>query len=212
MNEELRSAAEELETSKEELQSVNEELITVNQELKEKVEELSHANSDLNNLMASTDMATIFLDRQLRVVRFTPRLQDLFNLLPADMGRPISDITHKLRYDSLIADAEQVLDRLASVEREIETEDARTFLSRIAPYRTLDDKISGVVVTLIDVTQIKRAQAEVRAGAERYRTLFELVPVAVYATDADGLIQEFNRRAVELWGRTPERNAEKYCG
>ena len=211
MNEELRSAAEELETSKEELQSVNEELITVNQELKEKVEELSRANSDLNNLMTSTDLATIFLDRQLRVVRFTPRVQDIFNLLPPDLGRPISDITHKLRYDGLIADAQKVLDRLASIEREIETEDERTFLSRIAPYRTLDDKISGVVVTLIDVTQIKRAQAEVRAGTERYRTLFELVPVAVYTTDAEGVIQDFNDRAVELWGRKPEAD-EMFCG
>lgn len=212
MNEELRSAAEELETSKEELQSVNEELITVNQELKEKVEELSCANSDLNNLMTSTDLATIFLDRQLRVVRFTPRVRETFNLLPADVGRPISDITHKLRYDKLLADAEQVLDRLASIEREIETEDGRSFLARIAPYRTIDDKISGVVVTLVDVTAIKRAEAEVRAGTQRYRTLFELVPVAVYTTDAEGTILEYNHRAAEMWGRSPTRHGEKFCG
>ncbi|HEV2804729.1 MAG TPA: PAS domain S-box protein [Chthoniobacterales bacterium] len=211
MNEELRSAAEELETSKEELQSVNEELTTVNQELKEKVEELSRANSDLNNLMTSTDLATMFLDRQLRVVRFTPRMQDIFSLLPGDMGRPIADITHKLSYDSLIEDAARVLDRLASIEREVETEEERTFLSRIAPYRTLDDKISGVVLTLIDISQIKRAQAEVRAGTERYRTLFELVPVAVYTTDAEGVIEEFNDHAVELWGRKPKAE-EKFCG
>lgn len=211
MNEELRSATEELETSKEELQAVNEELITVNEELKEKVEELSRANSDLNALTTSTDLATIFLDRQLRVVRFTPRMQETFNLLPADLGRPISDITHKLRYESLIADAERVLDRLVPIEREIETEEDRSLLVRIAPYRTLDDKIVGVVVTLIDVTQIKHAQAEVRAGTQRYRTLFELVPVAVYTTDADGVIQEFNDHAVELWGRKPQAH-EKFCG
>ncbi|HVF70494.1 MAG TPA: PAS domain S-box protein [Chthoniobacterales bacterium] len=211
MNEELRSAAEELETSKEELQSVNEELITVNQELKDKVEELSRANSDLNNLMTSTDLATIFLDRQLRVLRYTPRVQETFNLLPTDLGRPISDITHKLRYDSLTGDAERVLQRLTVIEREAETPDARTFLARMSPYRTLDDRISGVVLTLIDVTQIKHAQAEVRAGEQRYRTLFELVPVAVYSTDADGVIQDYNKRAVELWGRKPEQG-EKFCG
>src|SRR5712691_11925904 len=98
MNEEMRSTTEELETSKEELQSVNEELTTVNHELKSNVEELSRTNSDLQNLMASTDIGTIFLDRQLRIKRFTPSAQSVFNLLPADVGRPISDITHKLAY------------------------------------------------------------------------------------------------------------------
>lgn len=207
MNEELRSAAEELETSKEELQSVNEELITVNQELKEKVEELSRANSDLNNLMTSTDLATIFLDRQLRVVRFTPRVQETFNLLPADVGRPISDITHKLRYDTLIADAELVLERLNVIEREAETEDARTFLARMSPYRTLDDRISGVVVTLIDVTQIKHAQAEVRAISHqmeaqehRFATIMKTVPDFVYEFDLEGRFTFVNASLLALWG------------
>ena len=109
MNEEMRSATEELETSKEELQSVNEELTTVNHELKANVEELSKTNADLNNLMASTDIGTIFLDRQLRIHRFTPSAQKIFNLIPADVGRPISDITSRLHYDGFIADCEQVL-------------------------------------------------------------------------------------------------------
>lgn len=211
MNEELRSAAEELETSKEELQSVNEELITVNQELKEKVEELSRANSDLNNLMAATDLATIFLDRSLRVVRFTPRVTETFNLRPADVGRPISDITHKLRYETLIADAERVLDRLVPIERDIETNDGRSFLTRIAPYRTLDDKISGVVVTLIDVTQIKRAQAEVRAisnqmeaQAHRFDTIMEAVPDFVYEFNLEGRFTYVNPALLKLWGLSAE--------
>jgi two-component system CheB/CheR fusion protein len=211
MNEELRSAAEELKTSKEELQSVNEELITVNHELKEKVEELSHANSDLSNLMAATDLATIFLDRQLRVVRFTPRVLETFNLLPADVGRPISDITHKLRYDTLIPDAERVLDRLASIEREIETEKGRTFLARIAPYRTIDDTISGVVLTLVDVTQIKHAQAEVRAISDqmearehRFETIMEAVPDFVYEFDLEGRFTFVNASLLALWGLTSE--------
>ena len=123
MNEEMRSATEELETNKEELQSVNEELITVNHELKSSVEELSQANADLNNLMASTDIGTIFLDRQLRIQRFTPSAQKIFNLIPADMGRPISDITSRLNYEDFIAEAESVLRDLRMIEREVQVGD-----------------------------------------------------------------------------------------
>ena len=212
VNEEMRSAAEELETSKEELQSVNEELTTVNHELKNSVEDLSRANTDLNNLMASTDIGTIFLDRQLRIQRFTPSAQKIFNLLPADLGRPLSDITSKLAYPEFIHEAQSVLDNLATTEREVRVDEESWYAVRIAPYRTQEDRIAGVVATFIDITRRKRAEEEVRAGAARYQTLFDLVPVAVYATDAEGLIQEFNRRAVELWGRTPKRNAEKHCG
>jgi two-component system CheB/CheR fusion protein len=215
MNEELRSAAEELETSKEELQSVNEELITVNHELKEKVDELSRANGDLNNLMTSTDLATIFLDRELRVVRFTPRVQDTFNLLPADVGRPISDVTHKLQYDALIGDAKEVLDRLAPIEREIEAEGA-CFLTRITPYRTLDDKISGVVFTLVDVTQVKRAQDEVRvisdqmeAQSLRFQTILEAVPDFIYEFDLQGRFTFVNPSLLRLWGKTAEEAVGK---
>ena len=119
MNEEMRSATEELETSKEELQSVNEELSTVNYELKANVEELSNTNADLNNLMASTDIGTVFLDRHLRIHRFTPSAQKIFNLIPADIGRPISDITTRLHYDGFIADCEKVLESLQTIEREV---------------------------------------------------------------------------------------------
>jgi two-component system CheB/CheR fusion protein len=155
MNEELRSASEELETGKEELQSVNEELITVNQELKVNVEDLSRANSDLQNLMAATDIGTIFLDRQLSIKRFTPRVQDVFNLLPADVGRPLSDITHKLKYDELTEDAEKVLKDLSTVERELRNKAGAWFLARMRPYRTAEDKIDGVVMTFVDITRRK---------------------------------------------------------
>jgi two-component system CheB/CheR fusion protein len=211
MNEEMRSAAEELETSKEELQSVNEELTTVNHELKQKIEEVSRVNNDLQNLMAATDIGTIFLDRQLRIERFTPPVCDVFNLQSGDLGRPIGDITHKLNYDGLLDDAQEVLDRLAPIEHEVVATNGRNLLARIAPYRTADHKISGVVLTFVDITARKRAEEQMRAGAQRYRTLFELVPVAVYTTDAEGAIQEFNKRAVELWGRTPDRRV-KFCG
>ena len=119
-NEELRSSAEELETSKEELQSVNEELTTVNQELKIKIEELRLSNNDFQNLINSTDVATIFLDRALRVKFTTPRAREVFNLLPSDIGRPLMDITSRLRDRQLESDLHQVLDALQAVDREVE--------------------------------------------------------------------------------------------
>ena len=158
MNEELRSAAEELETSKEELQSVNEELTTVNQELKLKIDELGLANNDLQNFINSTDIATIFLDRQLRVKLFTARSRDIFNLLPTDAGRPLSDITNSLRDGQLHDDVKLVIDRLHTLEREVETRDGRWFLMRVLPYRTSDDRIEGVVLTFVELRQRRQAQ------------------------------------------------------
>ncbi len=180
INEEMRSASEELEASKEELQSINEELITVNQELKNNVVELSRANNDLQNLMASTEIGTIFLDRQLCIMRFTPSVQELFNLIPADLGRPLSDITHKLNYAELTRDAERVLQDLAIREREV-LSDGRWYLGRMLPYRTLDDHIEGVVLTFVDISVRKRAE-EARIALER-----EL-----------GVVTERNRLAQEL--------------
>jgi two-component system CheB/CheR fusion protein len=165
MNEELRSATEELETSKEELQSINEELTTVNHELKSNLEELSRANSDLQNLMASTDIATVFLDRQLRIKRFTPRLQEIFSVISSDIGRPLSDLTSKLRYAELAEDAQRVLDTLEKQECEVQA-DGHWFIARIAPYRTVEDKIEGVVVTFVDITERKHAEENVRSNME----------------------------------------------
>ena len=134
MNEELRSATEELETSREELQSINEELTTVNQELKSKVDELGHANSDLHNLMAATAIATVFLDRDLRIMRYTPSAVELFNLIPTDVGRPLTDLAHRLDYPEMERDALRVLDELVPVEREVRAA-GRWFLARALPYR-----------------------------------------------------------------------------
>jgi len=140
MNEEYKLMTEELETSKEELQSVNEELKTVNRELEEKVEQLRQANSDLKNVMASTQIGTLFLDRELHVQRYTPRVKDFFNVRPEDEGRPIGDITHHLGYDRLEADAESVLDDLKPIQREVPTDEGEWVLVRIHPYRTHDDR------------------------------------------------------------------------
>jgi len=162
MNEELRSAAEELETSKEELQSINEELRTVNQELKVKVEETTVASNNLQNLINSAEIGTIFLDRSFRVVLFTPPTRSIFNLIPNDIGRPLSDITNKLSDQEIIRDAETVLDKLQTVEREVSATDGRIFLMRLLPYRTEEDRINGIVITFIDMTQHKQAERVLR--------------------------------------------------
>ncbi|HMB54518.1 MAG TPA: PAS domain-containing protein, partial [Thermoanaerobaculia bacterium] len=161
-NEELRSTMEELETSKEELQSMNEELQTVNQENRHKVEELSQLSSDLQNLLAATDIATLFLDRELRILRFTPKVGELFNVRMADRGRPISDLTHRLGYGELREDARRVLADLVPIERKVNDEEGRWYLARIMPYRSTDDRIEGVVLTFVDVTRLQRAEDALR--------------------------------------------------
>jgi two-component system CheB/CheR fusion protein len=160
INEEYRSTAEELETSKEELQSINEELQTLNNELKLKLDAVSRAHNDLQNLMSATDVATLFLSASLRINRFTPRLADIFSVTAGDEGRPISDFTHRLEYDQLASDARKVLADLALVERTIRSQEGRWYLMRMRPYRTIDDKIEGVVVTFVDVTERQEAEAK----------------------------------------------------
>lgn len=168
INEELRSASEELETSKEELQSLNEELITVNHELKDNIEEVSRVNSDLQNLMASSNIATIFLDRSQCIKRFTPPVKELFNLIPSDIGRPLAHVTHSLNYDALPKDVAAVLATLNSQEREITsaTNDC-VYLVRLSPYRTGEDRIDGVVLSFVDITERKRAEEILKNSDQR---------------------------------------------
>ena len=173
MNEELRSSAEELETSKEELQSVNEELTTVNQELKIKIEELSQSNNDFQNLMNSAEIGTIFLDRSLRVKLFTPRTRDMFNLIPADIGRPLSDITNKLSGTEVISDVERVLETLVTIDREVQTSDNHWYHMKILPYRTADDRINGAIMTFTDITARRQAEAALRAKDDMVRRELE---------------------------------------
>jgi two-component system CheB/CheR fusion protein len=174
MNEELRSTAEELQTSKEELQSVNEELSTVNYELKANLEELARANSDLQNLLSSIEIGTIFLDRQGRLKKFTPRVQELFNLIPSDIGRPLSDITHNLEHGGFAEDAAQVLRTLTPVEREVQASGGLWFIARLLPYRTQDDRIDGVVLTFVDITRRKQAEDALRESEARQKYLVRL--------------------------------------
>ncbi|MFO0890687.1 MAG: CheR family methyltransferase [Isosphaeraceae bacterium] len=173
MNEELRSATEELETSREELQSINEELTTVNQEMKVKIDEIALANSDLQNLMASTSIATLFLNRELEITRYTPSAVDLFYLIPSDLGRPLAHVKHRLDYPELVNDAAQVLRTLVPIERETRS-NGGWFQVRLQPYRTLEDHIGGLVLTLVDTTDRRHATEALReqlAELERFNAM-----------------------------------------
>ncbi|NNF56760.1 MAG: PAS domain-containing protein [Rhodothermaceae bacterium] len=194
VNQELLSTTEELETSKEELQSINEELSTVNQELKTKIEELDRANADLQNLMAATEIATLFLDHDLRLQRFTPRTADLFHVLPSDVGRPFEHLTHRLNHGTLPDLARHVLDSLELVQEETQTKDGRWFQLRMFPYLTHEDRIGGVVLTLVEITRLKEAEATTAAYAAQQAAIAELGLLAVETTDLDLLFDTACRR------------------
>jgi two-component system CheB/CheR fusion protein len=168
VNEEMQSTNEELETSKEELQSVNEELRTVNLRLLEKVDELDNANSDLRNLFESTEIATVFLDRYLLIRSFTPAIANLYNLIPSDQGRPLTDIKNRLKYDSLRDDVALVLNTLEPFERRVTRDDGSShYMMRILPYRNPDSSVDGTLVTFVDITNIVQAEAALRSADER---------------------------------------------
>ncbi len=201
INEELRSASEELETSKEELQSINEELLTVNYELKNKVEETDKVNDYLSNLIASTDIATVFVDRNLHIRWFTPRATDLFNMLPVDTGRSLLDITHRLDYPALADDARAVVNGEHIIEREIGGQDHHGYLARLLPYRSSEQKIDGAVLTFIDISKSRAAEERVRLGEERMRVVAESThDFAIIVLDEQGLITDWNTGAALIYG------------
>jgi two-component system CheB/CheR fusion protein len=206
-NEELQSANEEMQTSKEELQSLNEELETVNTELRQKVDELGAANSDLQNLFVATEIATIFLDRSLRVAKFTPAATALFHLIETDVGRPLADFAQRFAGQDLATDAQEVLRVLTPIERQVRSAQGAWFVLRVVPYRTVENLIAGVVVTFVDVTELKRAEEALRQTTEREHFLAEVVenastPFGVGAPDGNLLL--FNRAFAELTGYSRE--------
>ncbi len=162
-NEELQSSNEELTTSKEEMQSLNEELQTVNAELQAKLEELSSASNDMKNLLNSTEIATVFLDSSLRIRRFTEQATKIIKLIPGDVGRPFTDLASDLVYPEMAGDAAKVLDNLVPMEKPVNTGDGRWFSTRLMPYRTMDNRIDGVVITFSDISTAKKLEAELRA-------------------------------------------------
>jgi two-component system CheB/CheR fusion protein len=200
INEEYRSTAEELETSKEELQSVNEELQTVNNDLKNKLDVVSRAHADIQNLVAATDVGILFLDPQLRIKRFTPPIANLFHIAPGDEGRPIADFTHNLSYERLIQDAQGVLDNLAPIEFEVGSTAGRWYLMRLRPYCTVENKIDGVVVTFVDITERRRAEAEVRDSEARLKAVVDGAIEAIVTIDERGIILTINKATTTIFG------------
>lgn len=158
-NEELQSTNEELSTSKEELQSLNEELRTVNAELESKNTELNRVNADIKNLLNSTDIATIFLDKDMQITQYTPKVLPLYKLIDSDIGRPLSDMVTNLAYDQVIPDARRVYDTLIIQEKNVQTKDGTWYLMRIVPYKTQDNKIEGVVITFTNISASEHRDA-----------------------------------------------------
>lgn len=212
MNEELQSTNEELETSKEELQSFNEELSTVNSQLQHKIAELESSTNDLNNLLAGSEILTLFLDNKLAIKWFAPAMKELFDLVTTDIGRPIAHFARKFSDENLLSDAKMVLRKLTTIEAEIPSDSGRWYMRRMLPYRTRDNHIAGVVITFNDITERRHTEKTIRASEERLRDLIVALPGAVYTTDAEGRITSYNPAAVELWGRAPELGGDEWCG
>ena len=217
-NEELQSTNEELTTSKEEMQSLNEELQTVNIELQNKVADYVQANNDMKNLLNSTEIATLFLDKELNIRRFTDTITNIYKVRNTDIGRPITDLVTDLQYPEIIIDSKQVIKTLNFIEKSISTKDGRWFDVKIMPYRTLDDHIEGLVLTFNDVTKFKQVELELKEANEklqksdetRYRHLFKTAKEGILVIDADtGKVIDVNPYLVELLGESKKQFIEK---
>lgn len=207
VNEELQSTNEELETSKEELQSINEELTTVNNELQIKVQELSKINNDMNNLLAGTNIATIFLDFSMCLTRYTPTATQIINLIPTDIGRPIAHIVSNLKdYNHLLSDVTSVLDTLIPTTIQVETIDNKWFNMKIQPYRTVDNVIEGTVLTFTDITIMKKMNSELIISELKYRKMFETTIQGVVIVNVmTGKITDVNQLFLQMVGFTKEQ-------
>jgi two-component system CheB/CheR fusion protein len=205
VNEELQSTNEELETSKEELQSVNEELATVNTELQTKVTDLSQANNDMNNLLAGTGIGTVFVDHQLRIMRYTPAASSIINLILSDVGRPVAHIVSNLvGYSSLVEDVQAVLETLLTKSVAVQTIDGKYYTMRIQPYRTLDNVIEGAVISFIDTTDMVQVEKELDRSRAGLRQIIDLIPESLWIKDGNGKYLLVNEAHAKLYSMTVE--------
>ncbi|MFH0958067.1 MAG: chemotaxis protein CheB [Pseudomonadota bacterium] len=209
-NEELQSTNEELETSKEELQSVNEELVTVNSELQAKIEQLAGMQNDMKNLLDNTNIATIFLDEKLAIKRFTSEAAALYRLVPTDVRRPLADVKSNIEGEDLVADAQIVLDSLVSKEKEVQTTDHSWYLTRMLPYRTLDNVIEGVVLTFTDITGIKQAQGEVQSALDYSECIVDTITQPLIIMNDKLLIVSANRSFYSDFRVTQQETVGRY--
>lgn len=203
-NEELQSSNEELETSKEEMQSMNEELSTVNAELKSKIEALARSNDDMKNLLNSMQVAIIFLDNNLRVKRYTKKAQDIIRLIDSDVGRPLSDLTSNLKYDHLNKDCQDVLSTLILKEIEVQDTNGRFYQIRILPYRTSDNVIDGVVLTIFDITRTKQAELEAQHAREFFESIVQTVRQPLMVLHGDLRVVQANDAFYDIFELKPE--------
>ncbi len=199
-NEELQSTNEELTTSKEELQSLNEELQTVNAELQAKMDEYSRVNSDMKNLLDSTDIATLFLDKELNIRRYTNQTTKIFNLISSDIGRPFTDLTTNLVYPQMADDAVKVLKTQVLLEKQVQGKDGQWFNVRIMPYHTLENKTDGLVITFINISDLKQTEEDLHKKEQVLQTLLVSSGEVIVKLSTDMKITRFNFRAEQFFG------------
>jgi two-component system CheB/CheR fusion protein len=204
-NEELQSTNEEAMTNKEEMQSLNEELMTLNMQYLSKTEELSQAANDMKNLLDATEIATVFLDNDMIIRRFTPSVGRIMHLQPADVGRPITHFASNLRYASLIQDINQVLERLVSTESIIQTTTNEWYAMRILPYRTLDNYISGAVITFTDISGLKHLEEELQSSRRYAESIVETVREPMLVLDHELRVLTVSQAFTEAFGQEPAK-------
>jgi two-component system CheB/CheR fusion protein len=216
--EEIKSANEELQSTNEELQSMNEELVTVNTELQTKIDELARTNNDMQNLLNNIEIATIFLDNDLNIRRFTPQATKIINLIPADVGRPITHIVSNLKYKAMIDDIKSVIQTLIFKEIQVETKDGCWYLMRIMPYRTLDNIIDGVVIIFVDIAAIKQIEAlqldmKEKKILQEYlnyvKSIVDTVRESLIVLDAELRVISASRPFYQLFQVTPEETEKQ---
>jgi two-component system CheB/CheR fusion protein len=208
-NEELQSTNEELTTSKEEMQSLNEELQTVNAELQAKVDDYSRVNNDMKNLLNSTEIATLFLDKELNIRRFTLQATKIFKLIKSDIGRPFTDQASDLNYPELANDAREVLRTLVFIQKEVAAQDGRWFLVRIMPYRTFDDRIDGLVITFINISEQKKTELKLFESDRKNRILLSATTEVKIVLADDNTVIDLSPEAESFFGKNREEYLNK---
>ena len=211
-NEEFQSTNEELMTSREELQSLNEELTALNSQLQETLERQRSTSNDLQNILDSSGVATLFLDSQLNIRFFTPAAKSLFRVIATDIGRPLADLTPLASDRDLLADARAVLTSLAPLGREIEAEVGIWYVRRILPYRTQDNRIDGVVITFADISEIKAAEREIRAARAYSDNIIDTIRQPLVVLDAELQVVSANRSFYRTFASAPEGTVGRILG
>lgn len=204
MNEEFQSTNEELETSREELQSVNEELVRVNSELQQSLEQQRHTNDDLQNILNSSDIATLFLDKNLNIRLFTPATAPLFNLIATDVGRPLADLASRFTGIDLLTDARNVLGNLTPIKRQVKSGSGTWYLCSILPYRTQEARIEGVVISLADISNLKMVEESLHAARAYAEAIVNTVRTPTIVVDDELHVVSANQSFYRLFGAAPE--------